>query len=72
MMEDQVSQATFLDRYISEDEFLRALVERGLKPPSKRTLRAWRDRGILPFKKIGKNLILIPRDYDPADRKRRT
>lgn len=64
-------EADFLSKYISEDEFIKSLVERGMKAPSKRTLRAWRDRGILPFKKIGKSLVLIPRDYDPADRKRR-
>ena len=41
----------FLDKYVTEDEFISALVERKVKPPSKRTLRAWRDRGIVPFKK---------------------
>jgi hypothetical protein len=66
-----VSEATFLDKYDTEDEWLAKLAARGAKAPTKRTLRKWRARGEIPYRKIGKSLILIPRDFDPADRKRR-
>jgi hypothetical protein len=66
-----MSDATFLDAYISEDQLIEELIAKKIKPPSKRTLRSWRRRGVIPFVKLGKSQVLIPRDFNPADRKRR-
>ena len=60
-----------LDGYVTEDQLIEEIRAKGGKPPAKRTIRSWRARGILPFTKMGKSLVLIPRDFDPADRKRR-
>jgi hypothetical protein len=70
-MEQTMPTADFLDNYVTDNQFIKQLRDKGLKAPSPRTLRAWRAQGKIPFVKVGIRNTLIPKDFDPADRKRR-
>ena len=51
-----------LENYLTEEEFVAEALKRGLRL-TRRTVRKWRHRRMLPFIKLN-NTILIPKNWD--------